>query len=337
LRRDESELARVRATVASGAAITGPYLAMNTAAALLASFGLLQNSPAVIIGAMLVAMLFGPIVGIALGLAQADMSLLSRSFASELVGVVCVLAIGYALGLVSTSLPIGSEIVSRTSPSVLDPLIGLVGGLAGGFTLVSTELVGVLVGVAIATALVPPLASCGILLARGMYDPAAGAFLLFLANFTAIAVGAMIVLRVTGHRPAVSEGAYRVMVPRVVSEALFAVLAVHLTMNFHRTLGRAHLAASVEGSIAREIGRISGVRTVNVSVAGDTAKLVACVVVCAPVPVTPERVAHLNDVVNRASGSEVELHVRSVITAETTRDGYVYGPVSPSSEDTALR
>ena len=69
--------------VASGSALTGAYLAMNAAATMLAGFGLLQNSPAVIIGAMLIAMLFGPLVGIALGLAEANLSLLGRSLLGE--------------------------------------------------------------------------------------------------------------------------------------------------------------------------------------------------------------------------------------------------------------
>ena len=85
------------------------------------------------------------------------MPLLGRSLLSEIAGAAWVLAIGYAIGMATSSLSIGSEILSRTSPNILDLLIGLVGGLAGGFTFVSTGSTGVIVGVAIATALVPPL------------------------------------------------------------------------------------------------------------------------------------------------------------------------------------
>jgi hypothetical protein len=98
-----------------------------------------------------------------------------------------VLAAGWVIGISTRDLTIGSEIFSRTSPNLMDLLITLVGGLAGGFTFVSTGLSGVVVGVAIATALVPPLTTCGILLARQLPNAAAGAFLLFLAKFTAIA------------------------------------------------------------------------------------------------------------------------------------------------------
>src|SRR5271167_4012979 len=90
----EARRAAIRESVTSGAALNGSYLAMNLAATLIAGFGLLENSPAVIIGAMLIAMLFGPIVGIALAMAEADMRLLGRSVLSEVVGVAWVLATG---------------------------------------------------------------------------------------------------------------------------------------------------------------------------------------------------------------------------------------------------
>jgi len=188
----------IRESVIAGAALTGPYLAMNVAAAFVAGFGLMENSPAVIIGAMLIAMLFGPIIGIAMALAKADLRLLSRAIVAEVVGAVCVLAVGCLIGLSTRHLTIGTEILNRTAPNLLDLLIALVGGLAGGFTFLSTSLSSVIVGVAIATALVPPVTTCGILLARGLPEAAMGAFLLFLANFSAIAFGAM--TRLSGSR-----------------------------------------------------------------------------------------------------------------------------------------
>src|SRR5271169_3306239 len=84
----EHRRAVISESVISGAALTGSYLAMNVAAAFIAGFGLMENSPAVIIGAMLIAMLFGPIVGIAMALAEADLRLLSRALVAEGVGAI---------------------------------------------------------------------------------------------------------------------------------------------------------------------------------------------------------------------------------------------------------
>jgi len=85
----ESRRAAVSQSVLAGATLTAPYLGMNVAAAFIAGFGLMENSPAVIIGAMLIAMLFGPIVGIAMALAKADMPLLSRALCRGCWSCVC--------------------------------------------------------------------------------------------------------------------------------------------------------------------------------------------------------------------------------------------------------
>jgi len=90
----DARRAAIRESVTAGAALTRPYLAMNVAAAFIAGFGLMENSPAVIIGAMLIAMLFGPIVGIAMALAEADLRLLRQTLAAEVVGAACVVGVG---------------------------------------------------------------------------------------------------------------------------------------------------------------------------------------------------------------------------------------------------
>jgi uncharacterized hydrophobic protein (TIGR00271 family) len=276
---------------------------------------------------MLVAMLFGPLMGIALGLAEADIPLLARSLVSEIAGAILAVIIGYALGTASRSLSIGSEILSRTSPTVLDLLIGLVGGFAGGFTYVSTGLTGVVVGVAISTALVPPLTSCGILLARHLPGLAAGAFLLFLANFTAIVIGAMVIFWITGHRSTAADRSSRVLVPRLISLVLLVVLGFHLTTTLRRTITQATLEAEVRRILLQEINKIPGARLATVTLGPPLdGTPIAWVVVRTPSTILPEQVAHLNDAVNRVAGSTVSLHVRSVMTAETTRTGYVYEP-----------
>ena len=316
----------VRESVSSGAAVTGAYLMMNAAATLIAGFGLLENSPAVIIGAMLIAMLFGPIVGVALGLAEANLALLGRSLLSEIAGAAWVLAIGYGIGMSTRELSIGSEILSRTSPSILDLLIGLVGGLAGGFTFVSTGLSGVMVGVAIATALVPPLTTCGILLARQLPAPAAGAFLLFLSNFTAIAIGAMIIFLLAGFRPPAAEKARKVLVPRLVSLALLILLAVHLTITLRDTIAQSALQTDIRKVLSREVSKIPGARLVQLTLVPHQNTTIAWAVVRTPLPVSPEQVASLNEFANSVAGRNINLTVRSVITAETTRYGNLYEP-----------
>jgi uncharacterized hydrophobic protein (TIGR00271 family) len=333
----EVKRAAIRESVASGAALNGSYLAMNLAAALIAGFGLMENSPAVIIGAMLIAMLYGPIVGIALGLAEANLRLLGRSFLSEIVGAALVLAAGWVIGISTRDLTIGSEIFGRTSPNLIDLLIALVGGLAGGFTFVSTGLSGVVVGVAIATALVPPLTTCGILLARQLPNAAAGAFLLFLANFTAIALGAMIMFLLTGLRPAAADKAKKVLMPRLVCLALVLILVFHLNGTLRRTSAQSIMQSNIRKALAQEVAKIPGARLVDVTLVQRDGKTTTWAVARTPEPISPEQVAHLNDLANKVAGRDMVLTMRSVITAETTRYGNVYDPEVRPGEDPSAR
>jgi uncharacterized hydrophobic protein (TIGR00271 family) len=286
---------------------------------------------------MLIAMLYGPIVGIALGLTEANLHLFGRSFVSEVVGAAVVLAVGLLIGILTRDLTIGSEILGRTSPSLVDLLIALVGGLAGGYTFVSTGLSGVVVGVAIATALVPPLTTCGILLARHSPTLAFGAFLLFLANFTAIALGAMIVFLLAGHRPAASDKAKRVLVPRLVCSALVLLLAFHLNGNLRRTSAQSIMRNNIRKALAQEVAKIPGARLVDVTLAERDSKTTAWAVVRTPEPISSAQVAHLNDLASYVTGHDISLIVRSVITAETTRYGNVYEPEAHPGDDPNVR
>ena len=329
--------AAIRESAVSGATLSGSYLTMNLAAALIAGFGLIENSPAVIIGAMLIAMLYGPIIGIALALAEANLQLLRSALLAEVVGALLVLAAGLLIGISTRDITIGSEILGRTSPNLVDLLIALVGGLAGGFTFVSTGLSSVVVGVAIATALVPPLTTCGILLARNLPTLAAGAFFLFLANFTAIALGGMIVFLLAGLHPAAADKTKKALTPRLVCLALVLLLAFHLNGTLRRTSAQSIMKSNIQKALAPELAKIPGARLVDVTIVQRDGKTTAWAVARTPEPISPEQVARLNGLVSNAAGRNISLILRSVITVETTRYGNVYEPDVNSREDPNAR
>jgi uncharacterized membrane protein len=236
------------------------------------------------------------------------------------------------IGIATRDLTIGSEILGRTSPSMVDLLVALVGGLAGGFTFVSKGLSGVVVGVAIATSLVPPLTTCGILLARDLPNLAAGAFLLFLANFSAIALGAMLTFLLAGHRSSSRDKAKKVVAPRLVCLVLALLLAFHLNGTLRRTSAESILRSNMRKALAQEITKIPGARLVDITFVQRNGKLSVWAVARAPQPIPSGEVARLNDLANNVAGRDVALTVRSVITAETTRYGTVYEPELPPDE-----
>lgn len=165
---------------------------------LVASVGLNVNSTAVVIGAMLISPLMGPIMGIGLGVGTFDFSLIKKAALSlGIATVASVLTSGLYFWL-SPLKEATAEITARTSPTLFDVLIAFFGGLAGmvGST---TKIKGnVIPGVAIATALMPPLCTVGFELSQGNWPAMAGAMYLFFINSIMISLAALIVVRLLG-------------------------------------------------------------------------------------------------------------------------------------------
>ncbi len=247
----------VRQSIRDNAALSGAYLLMNALATIVASYGLLANSTAVVIGAMVIAMLLGPITGIALALVDGDPRLLRKAWLAELSGVAVVLILSFLIGALSREIPLGKEIMARTSPNILDLIIALAGGAAGAYATTSPRINGGLIGVAIATALVPPLASGGILLARGEIQLAFGGLLLFFANFVAIQISSSLVLWLRGYHQLTYRVAGRsnLLAGNLVSLGLLIVLAVALGLNFTQSLARQNLETEVRAAVKAELTR----------------------------------------------------------------------------------
>lgn len=138
----------------------------------IASYGLLANSTAVVIGAMLIAPLMGPIYGIALGLLREDRRLFFAAMLSEAIGIVLAVGLAFLIGSLPLRPDFGSEIMVRTRPNLYDLVVAIVAGVAGAYARSSERISPTLPGVAIATALVPPLAVCGLCLSDARWDAA---------------------------------------------------------------------------------------------------------------------------------------------------------------------
>ncbi|MGD2206033.1 MAG: DUF389 domain-containing protein, partial [Anaerolineae bacterium] len=202
---DLREQIGVYKAIREGAEPKVDFFLMIALSASIASFGLLQNSPAVIIGAMLVAPLMAAIFGLSLGVVRGDLRLLRRAASATLRGVLLAILLSALLTLiVSRVMPADvsrNEIVSRTRPSLLDLGVALASGAAGAYALCRKEVSAALPGVAIAAALVPPLATVGIGLALGQGAIAGGALLLFMTNLIAISAAGGLVFLWLGFRP----------------------------------------------------------------------------------------------------------------------------------------
>ncbi len=174
---------------------------MLTLSVIIATYGILQDSTAVVIGAMLIAPLMTPIVGAAGAIVNGRKSRLVRSLLLVAAGVGAAILIAVIIGKWSPSaipLDINTQVISRTSPNVLDMAIALAAGAAGAFAIINRHLASGLAGVAVAVALVPPLGVTGLTLETGDYASAWGAFLLFLTNLVSILLSATVVFVIAG-------------------------------------------------------------------------------------------------------------------------------------------
>ncbi len=187
----------VVAKVRDEAGFSGRYAFMTIMSAGIAVLGLLLSSPAVVIGAMLISPLMGPIIGLGFGLATFDWDEIRTSGIALAAGFAIAVAFTALLVLLSPIQNVTSEIAARTRPNLFDLAVALFSALAGAYAMVRGR-AGTVVGVAIATALMPPLAVVGFGLATWNWTVFAGSLLLFCTNLMTIAGGAAIVARFYG-------------------------------------------------------------------------------------------------------------------------------------------
>jgi len=192
---EKEELQTVTDNIDNGVVFRGTNLWILIFAIFVASLGLNVNSTAVIIGAMLISPLMGPIMGIGLGMGIRDLTLLKKAFYNYAIATGVALTTSTLFFLLSPLDDAHSEILARTSPTIYDVLIALFGGFAGIIATSSKQKGNVIPGVAIATALMPPLCTAGYGLATFQFHFFYGAFYLFIINTVFIALATFIIVR----------------------------------------------------------------------------------------------------------------------------------------------
>lgn len=174
------------------------FIALICLSTAIATLGLMQNSTAVVIGAMLVAPLMTPLIGCGLAVVQGNGFLMKNASKSVLLGFLVALVLAMLMGTVIPHAGLTTEMLSRGKPNALDLAVALISGIAAAYATARPNLLGALPGVAIAAALVPPIATSGVALAHGDFVTSAGAAMLFFTNIIAIVLGAAAALFAVG-------------------------------------------------------------------------------------------------------------------------------------------
>jgi uncharacterized hydrophobic protein (TIGR00271 family) len=278
---DQKQRSEVQVRLRDDSSPDFDFFLLDLLSSIIATLGLLIDSPATIIGAMLVAPLMSPIIGLGLGSIRGDDKLIRDATSALLRGAALSILISFLLTVGNIYMPfidlradaLPSEIMARTQPSPIDLGIALAGGLAAAFAMAMPNISAALPGVAIATALMPPLCSVGIGLAFSRWDVAGGAFLLFVTNGVTIAFAGMLVFVALGFAPRSLETAGRLgRVPRsLLISAMVTVLLLgpltYLSVQFVReaSVAREKSAQSnlIETIIAEEVSEINSAELVE--------------------------------------------------------------------------
>ncbi len=203
----------------------------------IAGLGLVADSSAVVIGAMLVAPLMIPILGVAASTVHGQLRRLGISASVLTAGTIAAVATGWLVGWIApgtiTVDELTSQLLARTAPSLLDLGVAVAAGLAGGYVLTHPRAGSSLPGVAIAVALVPPLATVGITLQVGATQEARGALLLYVTNMVAIILSAMVVMLLSGFVPPDVRQLARGHVRIGLATAGLAVVGVAIPLTLH--------------------------------------------------------------------------------------------------------
>lgn len=205
------------------------FWVMLTLSAVIAVAGVVGDSTATVIGAMIVAPLSTPILGIGLGVTTGNPRLVGQSLLYVLAGICLVVVLGAVFAQVvpnPASVLTNSQVLGRTSPRLMDLAAALATGLAGAIAIARKDVGDVLPGVAIAISLVPPLAVVGVCLGSGAPALAVGAFVLFASNVVAMVITATVVFIAAGY----ASDAGPVTKPRRRAYAVLAVVLIVVTV-----------------------------------------------------------------------------------------------------------
>ncbi|MGN6219480.1 MAG: TIGR00341 family protein [Microbacterium sp.] len=251
------------------------FLIMLVLAGIIAIAGVLTDSTATVIGAMIIAPLGTPILAIALGIVTGHLSLVVRSILWVLVGLALVILLGLAFSVfVATpeSLETNSQVLGRTSPSFMDLVAALATGFAGGFAMCRRDLSAILPGVAIAISLVPPLGVVGVCAGQGLWGDALGALWLFLSNVVALVIAGSIVFTLAGYarEPGSSPVANRRRAYLIVT-VLTVIISIPLAFNSVVSVALARWSVGIQQAATDWIADDDGAVVSGVTWSGATA------------------------------------------------------------------
>lgn len=298
------------------------FYAMVAASTAIATFGLIQDSAAVVIGAMLVAPLMTPIFGIALGLVRGDAYLFGRALKAEVIGIIVAVAFASFLGFLLPGIEVTDEMLGRTKPNLIDLLIAIFAGFAGAFALIDEKISPALPGVAIATAIVPPLANVGICISLGAYQGAIGSFLLFFANFLSILLISSLLFLYSGMSRDFPSITKKTLLRRFgLAFAGFVIISGLFSKGLYDVILQRQLTNNISTILVEELSNLPATDIRQVIHHQKDDKLFIMAHLYSPNEILPIRVKKIQEVLKEKLSTPTELFIRTTLSKDISSTG----------------
>jgi len=298
------------------------YYILEGLSAVIASFGLLVNSPTLIIGAMLVSPLMTPILGTALALTRGDLRLLRAALTAEFGAIALVVLLSFLLGALPITQQETREMLLQSRPTLIDLLVAALAGFAACLAMIDERVSPALPGVAVATSLTPPLATTGLCLAFGAHQGAWGAFLLFAANFLAILVVSTVTFIAAGFVTRQEIGSPLKFIERFAAAGIgLVVVAVILTYYLVGVVQDAQTKKTINSVLEAELAADPTTTLDKFLYYRNDGWLDVFSTVLTPRVLSPQKVKRMEEALSQHVGEPVRLFVRCSLTKDVTATG----------------
>ncbi len=305
---DESKLTGLQERLEKISKLSADFLVLLCGSTLIATLGLFLDSPGVIIGAMIIAPLMRPLIGLSLATLTGDSTLLGRAGFTLFVGTLAGVFISLTLALLFRSLELTPEILSRTHPTLLDMGVAIFAGAIGAYCHSDEYLSDSLAGVAISVALVPPLSVVGIGLAYNSYQVWSGAALLYATNLIGITVAGALVFLVMGFIPL-----HQAKRGLAISAAVSLLLIVPLGLSMRELILQNQIRSTIKRVLKEKTFTFRNLQLRDVKVERFKEPMLVLATIYAPEqPITSRQVALVRDFLIKELKTPIEFRLQII-------------------------
>jgi uncharacterized hydrophobic protein (TIGR00271 family) len=323
---EQSQLQQLQTELLEESVLSASYMILIVGSCAIATFGLLANSTAVIIGAMIIAPLMLPIRGLAFGALIGNIALFRQGLVTVVIGTLLAVGLAAGLGLLTGISTFGSEILSRSKPTLLDLGIAVAAGGISGYAKIQPKVAASLAGTAIAVALMPPICVVGLGAAHGNWSLSLGASLLYLTNLLGITLSCMLTFLIAGY--AALKNARRALSWTI---SCTGILLLPLSISFAELVRQTRLESSLKSALVNRTITFQHLQLVSIDTNWLSNPPQIRLTVRSQESITPKQVSLLESFLEQQMGQKFSLIFSVGQVKEVTRDSQTQPAAKPTT------